>query len=192
MVDKVMNNYKIYGRDKNYKLLSFLVSMIIILQWIHLQFMHFFAATSVNGNWFAISSVSRTHIGAYFCIASNNIPPSVSKRIELKVQCKNTIISIGHSKIPYRYILLIMLNTPSRYQRYSLTELYIIFQLHLWYELKTNWNWHMRDNKILPCTAQQNHSHRPSTTGNLAMDLLSAQVSHLFYCVMWPIFTTVI
>ena len=45
-------------------------------------------ANSVAGNWFSISSVSRTHIGAYFCIASNNVPPSVSKRIELKVQCK--------------------------------------------------------------------------------------------------------
>ena len=46
------------------------------------------SANSVNGNWFSITSVSRTHIGAYFCIASNNVPPSVSKRIELKVQCK--------------------------------------------------------------------------------------------------------
>lgn len=41
---------------------------------------------SVDGNHLEIPRVSRIHIGAYFCIASNNIPPSVSKRIELKVQ----------------------------------------------------------------------------------------------------------
>ena len=43
---------------------------------------------SVDGEHLAIGRASRIHIGAYFCIASNNIPPSVSKRIDLKVQCK--------------------------------------------------------------------------------------------------------
>ena len=43
---------------------------------------------SVDGNHLEIARVSRIHIGAYFCIASNNIPPSVSKRIDLKVQCE--------------------------------------------------------------------------------------------------------
>ncbi|XP_069165301.1 lachesin isoform X2 [Procambarus clarkii] len=33
-----------------------------------------------------IPSVSRLHMGAYLCIASNDVPPSVSKRITLKVQ----------------------------------------------------------------------------------------------------------
>ncbi|KAL7642221.1 UNVERIFIED_CONTAM: hypothetical protein RMT77_006782 [Armadillidium vulgare] len=33
-----------------------------------------------------IPKVSRLHMGAYLCIASNNVPPSVSKRITLKVQ----------------------------------------------------------------------------------------------------------
>nr|XP_053641189.1 neurotrimin-like isoform X1 [Cherax quadricarinatus]XP_053641190.1 neurotrimin-like isoform X1 [Cherax quadricarinatus] len=35
-----------------------------------------------------IPTVSRLHMGAYLCIASNDVPPSVSKRITLKVQCK--------------------------------------------------------------------------------------------------------
>ena len=48
---------------------------------------------SVDGNLLEIPRVSRIHIGAYFCIASNNIPPSVSKRIELKVQCECQIFS---------------------------------------------------------------------------------------------------
>ncbi|KAF2368761.1 Immunoglobulin V-set domain [Trinorchestia longiramus] len=34
-----------------------------------------------------IPKVSRLHMGAYLCIASNDVPPSVSKRITLKVQC---------------------------------------------------------------------------------------------------------
>ena len=33
-------------------------------------------------------SVGRGHIGSYMCIASNGVPPSVSKRVDLKVQCK--------------------------------------------------------------------------------------------------------
>ncbi|XP_050730300.1 neurotrimin-like isoform X2 [Eriocheir sinensis] len=33
-----------------------------------------------------IPTVSRLHMGAYLCIASNDVPPSVSKRILLKVQ----------------------------------------------------------------------------------------------------------
>ena len=35
-----------------------------------------------------IPKVSRLHMGAYLCIASNDVPPSVSKRIILKVQCE--------------------------------------------------------------------------------------------------------
>lgn len=35
-----------------------------------------------------IASASRSSMGAYFCIASNGIPPSVSKRIQLVVLCK--------------------------------------------------------------------------------------------------------
>ena len=35
-----------------------------------------------------LQKVSRRDMGAYLCIASNGVPPSVSKRIELKVQCK--------------------------------------------------------------------------------------------------------
>lgn len=32
--------------------------------------------------------VDHTQMGAYFCIASNDIPPSVSKRIVLQIDCK--------------------------------------------------------------------------------------------------------
>lgn len=35
-----------------------------------------------------IGSANRSSMGSYFCIASNGIPPSVSKRIQLVVLCK--------------------------------------------------------------------------------------------------------
>ena len=33
-------------------------------------------------------SVGRGHIGSYLCIASNGVPPSISKRVDLRVQCE--------------------------------------------------------------------------------------------------------
>ncbi|XP_048505195.1 lachesin isoform X2 [Athalia rosae] len=40
----------------------------------------------VNGEVLHIAKISRLHMGAYLCIASNGIPPSTSKRIVLLVQ----------------------------------------------------------------------------------------------------------
>ncbi|XP_076356551.1 lachesin-like isoform X2 [Tachypleus tridentatus] len=42
-------------------------------------------ATSITGETVNISKVSRLHMGAYLCIASNGVPPSVSRRILLQV-----------------------------------------------------------------------------------------------------------
>ncbi|XP_045127857.1 lachesin-like isoform X2 [Portunus trituberculatus] len=39
-----------------------------------------------NGPTLSLRQVSRTHMGAYLCIASNGVPPSVSKRITLDVE----------------------------------------------------------------------------------------------------------
>ena len=33
--------------------------------------------------------ISRTEMGAYLCIASNDVPPAVSKRIILNVNCEH-------------------------------------------------------------------------------------------------------
>lgn len=43
---------------------------------------------SVEGATFSISRVNRLHMGPYLCIASNGVPPSVSKRVSLIVHCK--------------------------------------------------------------------------------------------------------
>ncbi|KAJ3628424.1 hypothetical protein MTP99_015728 [Tenebrio molitor] len=40
---------------------------------------------SIDGTTFNISKVNRLHMGPYLCIASNGVPPSVSKRIMLRV-----------------------------------------------------------------------------------------------------------
>ena len=42
----------------------------------------------MSGSSLVFDSVGRGHIGTYLCIASNGVPPSVSKRVQLKVQCK--------------------------------------------------------------------------------------------------------
>ena len=40
-----------------------------------------------EGENLSISRVSRAQMGAYLCIASNDVPPTVSKRISLNVNC---------------------------------------------------------------------------------------------------------
>ncbi|XP_043269582.1 opioid-binding protein/cell adhesion molecule homolog [Venturia canescens] len=47
---------------------------------------------SVNGSVFNITRVNRLHMGAYLCIASNGVPPTVSKRIALIVQFQPMIM----------------------------------------------------------------------------------------------------
>lgn len=62
------------------------LSMGILLM--HLFFSWANTATSFNGSIFSIARVDRLNMGAYLCIASNGIPPTVSKRIMLIVHCK--------------------------------------------------------------------------------------------------------
>lgn len=41
-----------------------------------------------DGDTLEISKISRLDMGAYLCIASNTVPPTVSKRIKVSVDCK--------------------------------------------------------------------------------------------------------
>ncbi|XP_022237254.1 lachesin-like [Limulus polyphemus] len=45
-----------------------------------------FVVTSYFGEELKISRISRLHMGAYLCIASNSVPPSVSRRIVIDVE----------------------------------------------------------------------------------------------------------
>ncbi|XP_033341111.2 neurotrimin [Megalopta genalis] len=52
---------------------------------------------SIEGSVFNIAKVSRSQMGAYFCIASNGVPPTVSKRIMLIVQFAPEISKLNQS-----------------------------------------------------------------------------------------------
>jgi hypothetical protein len=43
---------------------------------------------SVDGEKLSLTGVLRSDMGGYLCIASNGIPPSVSKRYQVQVNCK--------------------------------------------------------------------------------------------------------
>ena len=42
------------------------------------------------GSELSLPHVSRHDSGVYFCLASNGVPPTVSKKVRLYVDCKNT------------------------------------------------------------------------------------------------------
>ena len=43
---------------------------------------------SVEGEKLVLGNVHRTDMGGYLCIASNGVPPSVSKRFDVHVNCE--------------------------------------------------------------------------------------------------------
>lgn len=43
---------------------------------------------SSEGDSLTLNKIGRTESGAYLCIASNGVPPSVSKRIWVDVECE--------------------------------------------------------------------------------------------------------
>lgn len=45
---------------------------------------------SFNGTSLRLSKLERKQMGAYLCIASNDVPPAVSKRVSLSVHCEYT------------------------------------------------------------------------------------------------------
>lgn len=47
-----------------------------------------FTVTEWDGETLEVSRISRLDMGSYLCIASNGVPPSVSKRIKVSVDCK--------------------------------------------------------------------------------------------------------
>lgn len=55
---------------------------------------------SVEGETLTLHKISRQESGAYLCIASNGVPPSVSKRILLDVECK-TVLKVSKLKIEF-------------------------------------------------------------------------------------------
>lgn len=55
-----------------------------------------------DGDVLPLTKVSRNEMGAYLCIATNGVPPSVSKRIILDVECKYLMPEIGNENYSNR------------------------------------------------------------------------------------------
>jgi len=48
----------------------------------------FFLAETFAGESLSFYRAMRGQMGAYLCIASNDVPPAVSKRVTLNINCK--------------------------------------------------------------------------------------------------------
>lgn len=73
-------------------------------------------ALNVEGELLWLSKVTRSEMGAYLCIASNGVPPSVSKRMNLQVHCKYeySVENSGYSHTHCRPIVVICSDFLSR------------------------------------------------------------------------------
>lgn len=83
--------------------------------------------SSVNGAVLQLVKVSRLHMGAYLCIASNGVPPSVSKRVMLVVHCEYPIILPLYS---IAYIVPMALHALTRYRNYNSIHIPLIGFVH--------------------------------------------------------------
>ena len=49
-----------------------------------------FVAEEVSGAEIQLHKVTRSEMGAYMCIATNGVPPTVGKTVQLSVNCKSS------------------------------------------------------------------------------------------------------
>lgn len=85
----------------------------------------YFTADAHYGSHLNFSRVARRQMGAYLCIASNDVPPAVSKRVFLHVHCKYTDIDID-TNISYTTLVLIPHSTQMVSQTPLHTSHYLI------------------------------------------------------------------
>lgn len=57
-------------------------------------FILFLVLRSYDGDVLPLTNVQRTDMGAYLCIASNGIPPTVSRRFNVVVHCKYPTLNL--------------------------------------------------------------------------------------------------
>lgn len=84
----------------------------------------FVSVNVVDGEVLHITKVSRLHMGAYLCIASNGVPPSISKRVMLRVQCKLIsllYIILGSTDHQTKVLIVINKQYPLYQLKYCLT-----------------------------------------------------------------------
>ena len=87
-----------------------------------LRFNFFAALTRYDGDTLELTNVQRQEMGNYLCIASNGVPPSVSKRYSIHVHCtylqlvstKTSLRKLHRFNVIYKYSRIIfLLDTPS-------------------------------------------------------------------------------
>lgn len=91
--------YSLQPREQ-YKCITFLILTFSLENWPQITFIScintewnfYFIVESYHGSRLSLWRVDRRQMGAYLCIASNDIPPAVSKRIILNVNCEYVII----------------------------------------------------------------------------------------------------
>lgn len=77
------------GEEKMLHCAIFLRSFGIINHLHPLHFSYcFFAVESYNGSSLRLPRLERRQMGPYLCIAQNDVPPAVSKRVLLNVHCE--------------------------------------------------------------------------------------------------------
>lgn len=62
--------------------------LVALLPRERIYFVRIFSVSTVVGETLTLSKVTRSEMGTYMCIASNGVPPSVSKRMMLHVHCE--------------------------------------------------------------------------------------------------------
>jgi hypothetical protein len=63
-----------------------------------------------EGDQLNLTRISRTEMGAYLCIATNGVPPSVSKRIIVDVECKYYLILLVRNSIALPLVSYLILH----------------------------------------------------------------------------------
>ena len=71
--------------------------LLIIAEWRRICFLT--AVRSYEGETLFLNGIQRTDMGAYLCIASNGIPPPVSKRFVVQVQCEYVTTNDGEKRV---------------------------------------------------------------------------------------------
>ena len=66
---------------------SLIHGMVLPIE-LHYFSISFVSVERVQGEVLVLHKVKRSQMGNYLCIASNGYPPTVSRRVELKINCK--------------------------------------------------------------------------------------------------------
>lgn len=69
---------------------------------------NFYTVAVVDSPTLTFHRVTRQHMGSYLCIASNGVPPTVSKRITLIVHC--TFSTFENNLCDNHNIIILVLN----------------------------------------------------------------------------------